>query len=267
MPRLLTTFRRRVILVAAAGLLSGAGNVAMAQASSPAAGAGQSAAPTGASSAQPSAALIEQRARAAAEKVLEALRTGDANARYAQFAPRLQRMTSPAMVQSHMVKQPKLLSWTITNVVPGMDSSIVEANLVTAAGPRQVSLGIDAKGRLDGYHYNVADQPAAKVAKQFVEALGEGRFVFASSVLSSALQAEIPPASLQVKWQVLQRLTGNFVRVRKAFQAENTSTARLVLVNTEFNRVSDNLFVILNPSNEIIGIDFPKAPNPPAPAP
>jgi hypothetical protein len=41
----------------------------------------------------------------------------------------------------------------------------------------------------------------------------------------------------------------------------------LVLVNTEFNRISDNLFVILNSRNEITGVDFPTNPNPPSPAP
>jgi hypothetical protein len=81
------------------------------------------------------------------------------------------------------------------------------------------------------------------------------------------MQAEVSPSNLQVKWQNLQRLTGNFVRVRKSFQAENTADARLVLVNTEFNRISDNLFVILNNRNEITGVDFPKTPNPPSAAP
>ena len=40
---------------------------------------------------------------------------------------------------------------------------------------------------------------------------------------------------------------------------------RLVLVNTEFNRLSDSLFVILNSNNEIIGVDFPSDPIAPVP--
>jgi hypothetical protein len=42
---------------------------------------------------------------------------------------------------------------------------------------------------------------------------------------------------------------------------------KLVIVNVEFNRLSDNLFVILDNRNQIIGVDFPTEPNPPAPAP
>ncbi|MFM8277770.1 MAG: DUF3887 domain-containing protein [Cyanobium sp.] len=262
MPPHRTPLRRSLMVLAAAGLLSGSATAVRAQTSDAGTAASTAAAP-----AQLPAAVIEAQARAAAERVLQALRAGDAKARYAQFAPRLQRMTSPSMVQSHLVRQPKLLRWTITSVVPGMESSIVDAKLVTAAGERLLSMAIDTKGRLEGYHYDASDQPAAKVAQQFVEALGQGRFVLASSFLSSQMQAEISPANLQVKWQNLQRLTGNFVRVRKAFQAENTTDARLVLVNTEFNRFSDNLFVILNGRNEITGVDFPKTPNPPASAP
>ena len=256
------TLRRSLMVLAAAGLLSG--SAAAVRAQTPDTGTSTS---TPAAPAQLPAAVIEAQARAAAERVLQALRDGDAKARYAQFAPRLQRMTSPSMVQSHLARQPKLLRWTITAVMPGMESSIVDAKLVTAAGERQLSMAIDAKGRLEGYHYDASNQPSAKVAQQFVEALGQGRYVLASSFLSSDMQAEISPANLQVKWQNLQRLTGNFVRVRKSFQAENTANARLVLVNTEFNRFSDNLFVILNDRNEITGVDFPNTPNPPAAAP
>jgi hypothetical protein len=70
------------------------------------------AAPVAPSRSQPSAALSEERARAAAEQILKALKDGDAEARFAQFAPKLQRMTSPPMVRSHLRNQPRILSWS-----------------------------------------------------------------------------------------------------------------------------------------------------------
>jgi hypothetical protein len=33
-----------------------------------------------------------------------------------------------------------------------------------------------------------------------------------------------------------------------------------VLVNVQFNRLSDNLYVILNSENQITGVDFPETP-------
>jgi len=207
-----------------------------------------------------SSAAVEQRARQAAERVLKALRDGDAQARYDQFAPELKRMTSPYLVAMNMRKQPKVLSWVITSVIPGVDSSTVEAKLQTSAGERMLLMVMDEKGLLAGYHINMADQPAEKVVADFMGALIDGRFVAASSFLSPELQEEISPGSLQRKWQLLQRSTGNFLKVRRIARSESTSDLKLVLVNTQFTRTTDNLFVILDSSNQIVGVDFPTDP-------
>ena len=222
------------------------------------------AAPVAPSRSQPSAALSEERARAAAEQILKALREGDAEARFAQFAPKLQRMSSPAMVRSHLRNQPRILSWTLGSVIPGLDSSAVEARLVTSAGPRQLLMIIDNEGRLEGYHFDAADGAAETVARQFVQALIEGRYVFASSFLGPKLQEEIPPAALQRKWQALQQRTGTVVKVEKVARAEDTTDMKLVLVLTKFTRLNDNIFVILDRRNAIIGVDFPTDPALPA---
>lgn len=218
---------------------------------------------TGTKAASPvanSSAAVEQRARLAAERVLRAMRDGDAQARYVQFAPELQRMTSPYLVEMNMRRQPKILSWVITSVVPGMDSSTVEARLQTSAGERLVLMVIDDKGLLAGYHINVADQPAEKVVSEFMAAVTDGRFVAATSFLSPELQEEISPAILQRKWHQLQRNTGNFVVVKRVARSESTAELKLVLVNTQFTRTTDNLFVILDSTNQIIGVDFPTDP-------
>ena len=215
----------------------------------------------GAARAMPmSAAAVEQRARLAADRMLKALRDGDAQARYEQFAPELQRMTSPWLVAMNMRRQPKIRGWEITSVIPGVDSSTVEARLQTSAGERTLLMVIDENGRLAGYHINMADLPAEKVVADFMDALVDGRFVAASSFLSPEMQEEISPANLQRKWQLLQRRTGNFIKVRRIARSESTADAKLLLVNTQFTRSTDNLFVILDNSNQIVGIDFPTDP-------
>jgi hypothetical protein len=215
--------------------------------------------------AQPSSALVEARTRAAAERLLNALRAGDGAAGYRLFAPSLQRMTSPAQVQQRIDRMPKLLSWSLERVVPGQDSSSVIARLRTAAGRRDLQMVMDAKGQLEGYHFDSADQPAELVARQFVEALAQGRYVSAASFLTEQLQSEIPPAALQVKWQNLQRITGDFIAVRQVFRSENTPDQKLVIVKSQFSRITDNLFVILDGQNRIVGVDFPTEPNQPTP--
>ena len=206
---------------------------------------------------EPSSAVVEERTRIAAEKVLQQLRSGTAESRFAQFAPDIQRITSPERVQRQIERQPKVISWTISDIEPGVESSTVVVNLQTAAGKRELLLVLDQDGKVKGYHFNVADQKAEAVVRQFMEALTRGRYLDASGYLSTRLQAEIPASKLQVKWQRLQRVTGDFQQIKRIYPSETNESMKLVLVNVQFSRLTDNLYVILDPKNEIIGVDFP----------
>ena len=54
--------------------------------------------------------------------------------------------------------------------------------------------------------------------------------------------------------------------IKRVFRSESSGDQKLVLVKSEFRRITDTLFVILDARNQIIGIDFPTEPNPPAPS-
>lgn len=213
---------------------------------------------------QPSAARAEEAARQAAERILTAVRSGDARAYYQLLAPAPQRVSSPALVAKSFRTLPKLLSWQIGEVEPGIDSSSLSVQLLTSAGPREVLLIIDGNGRMERFTINARDEAAEDVVRQFMAALSEGRYVSANSFLSARLQEEISQPVLQRKWLNLQSLTGNFKRVQKIWKAESDTNMKLVIVTTEFNRLTDNLFVLLNSQNQIIGVDFPTDPNPPS---
>lgn len=212
---------------------------------------------------QPSAAMAEQSARQAAERILRSVQNRDAEAYFAQLAPAPRRVSSPSMAAKALARLPRLQSWSIVEIVPGLDSSSVSATLQTSAGPREVLLIIDGKGRLEGYHVNAADAKAEDVVRAFMEALTQGHFVTASSFLSERLREDIPQPALQRKWMNLQSLTGKFQKVKKITRAESNDQMKLVIVSTQFNRLTDNLFVILDNQNQIIGVDFPDEPNPP----
>jgi len=205
-------------------------------------------------------ALTVEQARAAADRILQAIKSEDANLRFAQFSERLKAISSPSMVAETMRKQPKLLSWTLLSVRGGLQTTTVEASLKTSAGTRDLFMVLNSKGELDGYHLDLTDAKATQVAADFVRALSSGHFITARSFLSLPLQEELSPATLQSKWQQLQRYTGNYVAVRRVVAAEHNSDSQLVLVNTEFNRTTDTLFVVLNQNNEIVSVDFPQDP-------
>lgn len=207
-----------------------------------------------------SSAMSEAQARAAATRILEAIQRKDANARYSQFAPSLQRVSSPEMVATTLRTQPTLLRWTITQVVPGLDSNMVEATLVTSAGTRHLVMVLDGQGRLEGYNVDRSDQKAEQVVRDFLTALTSGHFISASSFLSPRLQEEIPQSELQNKWQNLQKLAGQYQSVVRISPSESTTQERLVIATVKFNRITDNLFVVLDPANRIINVDFPAEP-------
>jgi hypothetical protein len=202
--------------------------------------------------------LSVEQARAAAQRILETLKNGDARARFAQFAPEMQAITSPSMIAATMRTQPKILGFELLSVRSGVSSSTVEAELNTALGKRVVFLVLDQDGKIKRYYIDRADDKSGEVARQFAQALSTGNFITAQSYLSPDFQVEITPDVLQSRWQALQRITGNFVRVGRTVEAERTTDSQLVLVNLVFNRLSDNLFVVLNNFNQITGVDFPE---------
>jgi len=208
--------------------------------------------------AQSGTGLSVEQARAAATRILETLKSRDARARYAQFAPEMQAITSPSMIAATMRSQPPILGFSLLSVRSGVSSSIVEAEINTTLGNRVVFLVLNPQGRIKGYYIDRADDPSSEVARQFARALSTGNFITAHSFLSPEFQQEITPAVLQSRWQELQRLTGTFLRIGRAVEAERTTDSQLVLVNLVFNRLSDNLFVVLNNFNQITGIDFPE---------
>jgi hypothetical protein len=219
---------------------------------------GGSGAAAGSTAAATGGGLSVAEAREAADRILKAVQTGDAQLRYSQLSDELKAVSSPERVQATMQRHPRILSWTLLSVRGGLSSTTVEASLRTTDGPRDLFLVLNQRGQLAGYHLDLTDEKSSIVARNFVEALSKGQYVTARSFLTLPLQAELSPSSLQTKWLGLQRLTGSFVRVVRVVEAEKSDEGQLVLVNTQFNRLTDNLFVILNGNNEITGVDFPQ---------
>lgn len=126
---------------------------------------------------------------------------------------------------------------------------------------------IDEEGKLEGYNINRSDKKVAEVVQNFMDYVFMGHYISARSFLSPELQEDLTPAEIQTRWQNLQRRTGNAVKVKRIVLAETGSNQKLVLVNTEFTRLTDNIFVVLDDNNQIVNLDFPLEPASPAPVP
>ncbi len=213
---------------------------------------------SGTSTSRPSqAALTVEQARAAANSILAVEQRRDAQARYRQFSPELQEATSPAMIAETMARRPAIRGWTLLSVQSGIQTTTVEASVDTAAGQQSVFIMLNPKGQISGYYTDRTDEAPSKVAAQFVKALSSGHYITARSFLTPSLQREINTEQLQARWQGLQRETGNFLKVNRVIEAASNTDQTLVLVNTTFNRLTDNLFVVLDANHLILNVDFP----------
>jgi hypothetical protein len=213
---------------------------------------------SGTTTSQPSqAALTVEQARAAANSILAVEKRRDAQARFRQFSPELQETTSPAMIAETMARRPAIRGWTLLSVQSGIQTTTVEASVDTAAGQQNLFILLNPKGQISGYYVDRTDEAPSKVAAQFVKALSSGHFITARSFLTPSLQREINTDQLQARWQGLQRETGNFLKVNRVIEAASNTDQTLVLVNTTFNRLTDNLFVVLDANHLILNVDFP----------
>ena len=143
---------------------------------------------SGAATTSSGTALSVEQARAAAIRILEAVKKGDANARFAQFTPAMQAVTSPSMIAATMRSQPKVLGYDLLSVRSGMSSSTVEAEIKTQAGSRVVFMVLTPQGRIERYYIDRADDTSSNVALQFVQAISTGNFITAQSFLSPSVQ-------------------------------------------------------------------------------
>ncbi|MEB3307598.1 MAG: DUF3887 domain-containing protein [Cyanobacteriota bacterium] len=212
--------------------------------------------PTAAAGANQPALSVEQ-ARAAVNNILAAERRRDAQARFRQFSPELQAVTSPAMIAETMARRPAIRGWTLLSIQSGIQTTTVEASVDTAGGKQSVFILLNPEAQITGYYTDRTDEAPSKVAEQFVKALSSGHYITARSFLTPSLQREVSTEQLQARWQGLQRETGNFLKVNRVIEAGSNAEQTLVLVNTTFNRLTDNLFVVLDANHLIFNVDFP----------
>lgn len=212
-------------------------------------------------------ALPPAQARAAGQVLLDALKRQDSQAVFDRLAPDLRKLTTVERVRQRLRErlgeQGPILDSRITEVSSGVDDSTVEAELRGSSGSRPLVLVLDGQGRLLGWELDQQDKPIKQIATTFITALSEGRVVDARSLLIRELQEEITPQDLLNRWKDLEKLTGSFQRLRGTVVASEGGPQQLVLVTTQFQRVTDNLFVIFDPEGHIIGVDFPEDPERP----
>ncbi len=92
-----------------------------------------------------------------------------------------------------------------------------------------------------------------EIAEQFIDLVATGKIAQARELLNPTLKAGWTLEQMQDEWDRLQQLTGSYQRRGQTQMIDGN----LVLIDLEFERATDNLFVIFDDQQQIQGIDFP----------
>ncbi len=92
-----------------------------------------------------------------------------------------------------------------------------------------------------------------EIAEQFIDLVFSQRYSEALQYIHPVLQAELSPERLQQGAEQFQKRSGMFIK-----RLDTRVDGDVVLVNTQFERVTDTILIIFDDSGSITGVDFPQ---------
>ncbi|NJQ98978.1 MAG: DUF3887 domain-containing protein [Hydrococcus sp. CSU_1_8] len=126
-----------------------------------------------------------------------------------------------------------------------------EEDLIVTLNPQQQIVGLDFP----------ETRNIEEIAQEFVNALVAEDYPQARGYLHPLLKAEAFPEKVQQKWENLLKITGPYKQqvgyeVRKGSDGDGVD---VVLVTLEFEKVSEDLFLVFDDQKQIVSVDFPDA--------
>ena len=200
--------------------------------------------------------LTPAQATAAAELLLEALKGRQADVMHSALADPVQAGVDVKSVQERLDQRVAIDATRIVSVIPGYNTTTVDAVVTTASGDEGMLMVLDEDGKLLAWKWTDRVQPIETTALDFTRDLAAGRWIAARSKMSLDLQEELAPGDLERKWTKLSRVSGGFLKVKDAVIAHQGGDQQLVLVAVDFGKATTNLFVIFDERGRIINVDI-----------
>ena len=200
--------------------------------------------------------LTPAQATAAAELLLEALKERQGDVMHEALAAPVQASVDVKTVQARLDQRVAINASRIVSVIPGYNTTTVDAVVTTASGDEGMLMVLDEDGKLLAWKWTDRVQPIETTALDFTRDLAAGRWIAARSKMSLQLQEELAPGDLERKWTKLSKVSGGFRKVKDAVIAHQGGDQQLVLVAVAFGKATTNLFVIFDERGRIINVDI-----------
>ena len=200
--------------------------------------------------------LTPAQATAAAELLLRALQERQGDVMHEALAAPVQASVDVKTVQTRLNQRAAIDSTRVVSVIPGYNTTTVDAVVTTASGDEGMLMVLDEDGKLLAWKWTDRIQPIETTALEFTRDLAAGRWIAARSRMSLQLQEDLAPGDLERKWTKLSQVSGGFRKVKDAVIAHQGGDQQLVLVAVAFGKATTNLFVIFDERGRIINVDI-----------
>jgi hypothetical protein len=181
------------------------------------------------------------------------------------LAPPLQAEWSPEKIQTLWEKD--LLATTgafqsivKTKAIDAIDAQLIVITAKFANSEEDLIVTLNRQQQIVGLDFPETKN-IEEIAKEFVNALVAEDYAQARGYLHPFLKAEAFPEKVQQKWENLLKITGPYkqqvgYKVRKGSDGDGVD---VVLVTLQFEKVSEDLFLVFDDQKQIVNVDFPDA--------
>ena len=140
--------------------------------------------------------LSPAQATKAAERSLGALKERNGSVVYDALAAPIQASVDLQSVQTRLNQRVAIDASRIVSVIPGYNTTTVDAVVTTASGDEEMLLVLDEDGKLLAWKWADRVQPIETTALEFTSDLAAGRLIAARSKMSLQLQQELARGTL-----------------------------------------------------------------------
>jgi hypothetical protein len=213
---------------------------------------------------QPSNSAQEKQLLLVAEQFIQLLGKQDYDSAKATLAPALQSDWSAQRIQQLWEEDLLVRTGSFQSIVKSKAIDAVNVQLIVVTvrfenGEEDLIVTVNPEQQIVGLDFPET-KSIEEIATQFVDALAAGDYRKARGYLHPLLKAEAFPQKVQQEWEEMLKLTGPYkqqvgYQVRKGSDMDGVD---VVLVTLQFEKATQDLFLVFDDQKQIVNIDFPE---------
>ena len=140
-----------------------------------------------------------------------------------------------------------------------INADVVKVSVQFAKGKEDILITFNKQQQLVAVNW-LSNKSVEDISTEFVNNLAKKDFARARSDFSPLLKTEFFAQNIQKSWENLLMRTGPFQKQisSQTKPGGTTAAANVVIVEIQFEKLTDNLFIFFNQDKQIVNVDFPE---------